>query len=113
MLNTAPLAPIVTATLTNGGATFAASGEPIVSGFSVAGITEAVRIDVADFTAETLAAALRLFAGSTFGTWIEKGEVWIEPTTVLPDAAKADALARERDEIAYYDLDANEEIRLR
>lgn len=105
---------LVHTTLANGGSTFAADGSLVTSGFSVAGIAPAVRIPVAAFTAEALAATIALFAGSaTFGTWIEDGEVWIEPTNVLTDAAEADALARERDEIAYFDLDSMTEIRLR
>ena len=105
---------VATRTLANGGDTFTAQGEQITSGFSVAGIAPAIRVSVDDLTAQDIADMVALFSGvQAFGTWIEDGEVWIEPTTVLHDADEADALARERDEIAYFDLDTLTEIRLR
>ncbi|QDF14242.1 hypothetical protein SEA_IAMGROOT_69 [Microbacterium phage IAmGroot] len=108
------IAAAAAATIANGGATFAADGTPVTEGFAVAGIAEAIRIDVADFTAELLAEVITLFAeAGTFGTWIEDGEVWIEPSEVYTDRAEAERVARQRDEIAFYDLTAGQEIRLR
>lgn len=106
------LTKIAETTLRNGGATFTAHGDLILSGFCVAGVAPAVRIPVADFTTEALEAAVAGFEADTFGTWIEEGEVWIEPSEVYTDRAEADRVARERGEIAYFDLDTFEEIRL-
>lgn len=112
-MNTAAAQTIARLTVANGGATFTAEGVALHSGFSVAGVAPAIRIRVEDFDAATLAAAIAVFGTrSAFGTWIEEGEVWIEPTTLLTDAAEAHALAEARGEIAYFDLDTLTEIRL-
>lgn len=104
---------IFATTTANGGATFTATGDLVTSGYCVAGVAPAVRVALADFTAETLAEAVASFNHSgTFGTWIEEGEVWIEPSEVYTDRAEADRVAKAREEIAYFDLDAMEEIRL-
>ncbi|UJQ87184.1 hypothetical protein SEA_BAILEYBLU_46 [Arthrobacter phage BaileyBlu] len=104
---------IFTTTTTNGGATFTAHGDLVTSGYCVAGIAPAVRVAVEDFTAEALAEAVASFDhNGTFGTWIEDGEVWIEPSEVYTDRDEADRVAKAREEIAYFDLDAMEEIRL-
>ncbi|UVK59082.1 membrane protein [Microbacterium phage Cen1621] len=112
-MNNAAAATIASLTVANGGATFTAEGELVTSGFSVAGVAPALRLAVEDFTPAAVLAVVARFAGAGFfGTWIEEGEVWIEPTNVLADADEAHALAEARGEIAYYDLDNLAEIRL-
>lgn len=104
---------IFTTTTNNGGATFTANGDLVTSGYCVAGIAPAVRVALEDFTAEVLAQAVASFNhDGTFGTWIEDGEVWIEPSEVYTDGATAYLVARERQEIAFFNLDTMTEIRL-
>lgn len=103
---------IAKVTVENGGATFTRTGEIVTTGYAVAGVADAVRIPVADFTADALAAAIAAFDAETFGTWIEEGEVWIEPSEVYEDRETADRIAKARHEIAYFNITDAEEVRL-
>lgn len=106
---------ILEATLEAGGATFYADTLQMVhhdAGFYIGGAASTVVIPESEFTLETLSLAISDVSGRTryIGTWIHAGSVYVDAVTYLRDAKQALELARQRGELAVYDIAGGSEL---
>jgi len=104
-----------------GGFTISPRGESVTSGFSVATPGRAKVIDLTEFDDDDVTSYIDdnwddlqanpdLHVGAWYDT--ETGDVWLDVPEVFQDRAAAIDAARERGELAIFDLSAGEEIRI-
>jgi hypothetical protein len=114
---------VAVATLMEGGTTVNVhTGEEPTDGYAVGGITAPYHAGLSlgrelaqRFQAYAQAHSEELSRPDRYlGTWLDtrSAEVWADVSQVYPDRATAERVARERGELAIYDLRARELIRL-
>lgn len=97
---------IVEKTLTDGGFTYS-----MMDGrYSVGTGKKSVIIDEKDFNESTLQNAVNELRTVDFGTWLHENQIHVDSVTVFHQLGKALKVAKERGEIAIYDLKENKEI---
>ena len=97
---------IVQDTLKNGGYTYS-----IQDGrYSVGTGKKSVIISKENFNENTLKNAVRELRAIDFGTWLNEDEIHVDNVTVFHEYETAYNTAKERGEIAIYDLKENKEI---
>lgn len=101
----------------NGGATALLSGTGVATqaetGFvvSVDSVQRTVGADVApEFFKELVQDTLDEYDPSALGVWLEKGLIYVDPVQIFYTEALAEAVAMEREQIAFYRLDTSETI---
>lgn len=97
---------IVQNTFKNGGYTYSVQD----GRYSVGTGKKSVIISRENFNENTLKNAVRELKAIDFGTWLNEGKVHVDNVTVFHDYETAYSTARERGEIAIYDLKENREI---
>ena len=104
------------ATIADGGTTLDATLSPVHSGGWAVGGNGPVRIlpigeRMPIRFGDALYAAIERGA-PYIGTWTEEGSVYIDGVDIIPERADAIRLGTERGEIAIYNLDTQETVRL-
>ena len=97
---------IVENTFKNGGHTYSVQN----GRYSVGTGKKSVIIDEKDFNEKSLENAVRELRAIDFGTWLNEGEIHVDNVTVFHEYETAYSTAKERGEIAIYDLKENKEI---
>lgn len=109
---------IYNATIDNGGATYSLStGAPVSTGYAVGNgssplattlpARDLTRGDLEQFVEQCKAVGL-----DVVGTWVNRGTVYLEPTTIVQDYEGAVTLGIMRGEMAIYDMGTGREIDL-
>lgn len=106
-------AALVRKSIKYGGATLTREGEDLTTGYAVGGILE-FKFDEKECRLEDIAAALRKIeeTGSYFGGWYHEGVFYLDAVRVFKNRADALKAAIEGEEIAFFDLDNQEEIKI-
>jgi hypothetical protein len=102
-------------TLANGGGTFNRAGRNVTRGFAVSAIDDTFRIiDIDDKPAfeRAILDVAREYPTSCVGTWVHEGNIYIDPADVFTDEATALRWATQRNQIAYYIIHEQREVRL-
>lgn len=97
---------IVQNTFKNGGHTYSVQD----GRYSVGTGKKIVIISKENFNENTLKNAVRELKAIDFGTWLNDGKIYVDKVTVFHQYEKAYNIAKERGEIAIYDLKENKEI---
>lgn len=106
------------AEILNAGSTFTTAGIPITEGgISVGGKAPAIVLPLDEFTPEFLGGVMQSWSGHPYyveemGGWIDNGLVYLDAVDIIGDREVAEDMGRIRGELAIFDLDAGEEIRL-
>lgn len=97
---------IVESTFKNGGYTYSVQD----GRYSVGTGKKSVIISKENFNENTLKNAIRELRAIDFGTWLNEGKIHVDSVTVFHQYEIAYDTAKERGEIAIYDLKENKEI---
>ena len=97
---------IVQDTYKNGGYTYSVQD----GRYSVGTGKKSVIISKENFNENTLKNAIRELRAIDFGTWLNEDEIHVDNVTVFHEYETAYSTAKERGEIAIYDLKENKEI---
>lgn len=94
---------IISETLANGGGTF----PPVADGYMVGGVASGVIADMPKFEmmlGEFVQDNEAVLVTAHLGTWIHEGKVYIDVSERIGNREDAMRLARERGELAVYDI---------
>ena len=105
-------------TAKNGGATInPKTGETVTTGYAVGGIREFKFYDARLEQLEDITAAIQKIRCShpkmDVGFWLDGGTLYLDAIAVMASEESARIVAEAFDEIAFFNLDTNEEIRLK
>ena len=105
-------------TVKNGGATInPKTGESVTAGYAVGGIREFkfydARLGQLDDIIEACKKIRAEHRNCDLGFWMDGGTLYVDAIIVMADEASARVVAEKFDEIAFFNLDTNEEIRLK
>ena len=105
-------------TAKNGGATInPKTGETVTSGYAVGGIREFKFVRATMDDLEDVVGAIQKIRCShpkmKVGFWLDDGTLYLDAIAVMNSEESARTVAETFDEIAFFNLDTNEEIRLK
>lgn len=105
-------------TAKNGGATIdPKNGETVTTGYAVGGIREFKFYEARLEQLEDITAAIQKIRCShpkmKIGFWLDGGTLYLDAIAVMNSEESARIVAETFDEIAFFNLDTNEEIRLK
>ena len=105
-------------TIKNGGATLdARTGEPITTGYAVGGIREfkfyIARLEQLEEIEQAVRTIRSYHKNCAIGFWLDGSTLYVDAVNITKYEDAARIVAETFGEIAYFNLDANEEIRVK
>lgn len=89
---------------------------PVESGYAVSATSEQndvpADLPFADFAACVESMHARFPEANALGGWVDGDRLYLDPVEIIDDRATAERVGREREQIAIFHIDTQEEIRL-